>query len=78
MHWPSYLLGLLTLPALLAFFLLARGIINRVRSGRGRGLGELSLPSAQPREPTALEFTPRLVGQIRERIEPGEDSAQAS
>ncbi len=72
MHWMSYLLGVATLPAILVLALLARALVHRLGSRRHGGLGE-------PGALSALEFTPRLVGQIRRRVEPpSEESAKAS
>ncbi len=78
MDWSSYLLGLVTLPAALAVFLLARVFISRIAPGRRRGLGKLHRPAPGSRQVSTLEFTPRLVGQIRQRTDPNQESAKAS
>lgn len=74
MDWTSYFLGVATLPAILVLALLARALVHRIGSRRRSDLGELAEPGAL----SALDFTPRLVGQIRRRVEPSEESAKAS
>jgi len=76
MHWYSFFLGLVTLPLLLLLVLVVRSLFDRVNLGETRRLHWLS---HEPREAlSALEFTPRLVGKIRQSEETEEQPAKAS
>ncbi|MFQ5527476.1 MAG: hypothetical protein ACE5GX_14580 [Thermoanaerobaculia bacterium] len=78
MHWPSFLAGLLVLPAFVLFAGLAQSFIQSARRRRSGYVGNRSTtPLARGAEP--LEFTSRVMGRIgRSDSRSGQGSARAS
>ena len=75
MDWLSYILGLATLPALLALYLTGKTLLTRIPGRAGAKLGNLSRRSSNP---SPLQFNRRLVGQLSNPTETDEPSVQAS
>ena len=76
MHWPSFLAGLLVLPAFVLVAGLTQSFLQSYRRRRSGYVGNRSTtPLARGAEP--LEFTARVMGGIS-RHGSGEDSARAS
>ena len=75
MDWFSYILGLMTLPALVVVLLLSRALLAAFTGRRHRGAGVLTRRSSHT---SPLQFNPRLVGKLRSPVTGEERSAEAS
>ncbi len=73
MDWYSYFFGLATLPLLVLVALGIQSLADRVHSGQASRLRIRSPKTGATLSP--LDFTPRLVGQIRHPVEPEERQA---
>ena len=74
-HIPSFFIGVVSFPVLMALAVLAVRVVRSLRSGAS--LADVSPGGVASRfEP--LRFTPRLIGQLRRPLDPEEDHARAS
>ena len=65
MHWPSFLAGLLVLPAFVLFAGVAHTVVQTFRRHRDRYLDPAG---PLPRGAEPLEFTSRVMGGIRSEL----------
>jgi hypothetical protein len=75
-HLPSFILGAISVPVLIAVLLVAYRTLTALTTGSS--LTKRKTGAGGPAGFEPLRFTPRLMGQLRRPLETDEDHARAS